>query len=74
MLRSRVETYHHPVRTCRMGPDPQHGAVVDAHARVHGIDALRVVDASIMPNIPSVNTNVPTIMLAERLADLIRHT
>ncbi|HEY1298069.1 MAG TPA: GMC oxidoreductase, partial [Chloroflexota bacterium] len=74
VLRSRVETYHHPVRTCRMGPDPRRGAVVDAHARVHGIDALRVVDASIMPDIPSVNTNVPTIMLAERLADLIRHT
>jgi choline dehydrogenase len=71
-LRARVETYHHPVGSCRMGPDPMAGAVVDAHARVRGIDGLRVVDASIMPEIPSANTNLPTLMLGERVAELIR--
>ncbi|MSX02752.1 MAG: choline dehydrogenase, partial [Actinobacteria bacterium] len=48
------------------------GAVVDSHTRVRGIDGLRVVDASIMPLIPGGNTNAPTIMVAERAADLIR--
>lgn len=62
-LRSRVETYHHPVGSCRLGSDA--GAVVDRQGRVHGVDRLRVVDASIMPQIPSANTNLPTIMLAE---------
>lgn len=71
-LKARVETYHHPVGTCRMGPDPVAGDVVDAQARVHGLDGLRVVDASIMPEIPCSNTNLPTLMLAERVADLIR--
>jgi len=71
-LKARVETYHHPVATCRMGPDPAAGDVVDAQARAHGLDGLRVVDASIMPEIPCSNTNLPTLMLAERVADLIR--
>jgi choline dehydrogenase len=71
-LKARVETYHHPVGTCRMGPDPTHGAVVDAQTRVHGIDALRIVDASIMPEIPSANTNLPKLMLARRVAALLR--
>jgi choline dehydrogenase len=63
-----VRTYHHPVGTCRMGTDPDGGAVVDAHGRLHGVDNLAVVDASIMPRIPRANTNLPTMMLAERIA------
>jgi choline dehydrogenase len=50
-----------------MGPDPDRGAVVDAEGRVHGVPGLSVVDASIMPDIPSANTNLPTIMLAEHV-------
>ena len=67
-IAARVSTYHHPVGTCRMGPDPDAGAVVDTRGRVHGIERLQVIDASIMPSIPSANTNLPTIMVAERLA------
>jgi choline dehydrogenase len=67
-IASRVSTYHHPVGTCRMGPDPGDGAVVDARGRVHGIERLHIADASIMPTIPSANTNLPTIMVAERIA------
>jgi choline dehydrogenase len=70
-IASRVGTYHHPVGTCRMGPDPGTGAVVDAHGRVHGIEHLYVADASIMPAIPSANTNLPTIMIAERIASCL---
>jgi choline dehydrogenase len=69
-IRSTLGTYHHPVGTCRMGVDD--GAVVDPAGRVHGVDGLRVCDASIMPGIPSANTNMPTIMVAERIASLIR--
>jgi choline dehydrogenase len=64
-------TYHHPVGTCAMGGDPSAGAVVDAACRVHGVGGLRVIDASIMPDIPSANTHVPTVMVAERAAALI---
>ena len=67
----RVSSYHHPVGTCRMGADPDDGAVVDARGRVHGIEHLLVADASIMPTIPSGNTNLPTIMVAERIASWI---
>ena len=70
-IASRVDTYHHPAGTCHMGPDPGDGAVVDARGRVHGIDHLQVADASIMPAIPSANTNLPTIMIAERVAPWI---
>ena len=62
-------TIFHPVGTCRMGRGD--GAVVDDRLRVHGIDALRVIDASIMPRITSGNTNAPTYMIAERGADFI---
>jgi choline dehydrogenase-like flavoprotein len=54
-----------------MGPDPAAAAVVDHCARVHGIIGLSVADASIMPELPSANTNLPTIMLAERVAALV---
>jgi 5-(hydroxymethyl)furfural/furfural oxidase len=62
----------HPVGTCTMGRTADPMAVVDDHCRVHGVANLRVVDASVMPRIPSANTNLPTIMIAEHAAELIR--
>jgi choline dehydrogenase len=70
-LRRRLMLIYHPVGTCRMS-DEGEDAVVDSRLRVHGLDALRVVDASVMPVIPGGNTNAPTIMIAERASDLIR--
>lgn len=64
-----ASSVHHPVGTCRMGHDP--AAVLDAELRVRGVNGLRVIDASVMPTITSGNTNAPTVMIAERAADLI---
>jgi choline dehydrogenase len=64
----RFSSYQHGVGTCRMGPGTDRMAVVSARGVVHGINGVRVVDASIMPTIPAANTNLPTIMVAERLA------
>jgi len=71
-LRKHSDTEYHPVGTCKMGPDTDPMAVVDASLRVHGLQGLRVVDASVMPQVVTGNTNAPTMMIAEKAADMIR--
>jgi 5-(hydroxymethyl)furfural/furfural oxidase len=68
-VRNNVAGTFHPVGTCRMGGAHDRDAVTDPEGRVHGIEHLRVIDASIMPTVPRGNTNIPTIMVAEKLAD-----
>lgn len=70
-VRQTAVTAHHPCGTCRMGAAGDSGAVVDAQLRVHGVEGLRVVDASVFPDLVGGNINAPVIMIAERTADLI---
>jgi 5-(hydroxymethyl)furfural/furfural oxidase len=73
LLRETVTGLFHPVGTCRMGAQGDRNAVVDNCGRVFGVANLRVADASIMPSIPRANTNIPTIMIAEKIAHAINH-
>ena len=68
-VRNNAETTYHPIGTCKMGQDPQ--SVVDDRLRVHGIEGLRVADASIMPTLTSGNTNAPSIMIGEKCAAMV---
>jgi choline dehydrogenase-like flavoprotein len=70
-IRATATTTYHPVGTCRMGPADDPRSVVDAQLRVHGIEALRVADASIMPDIIGGNTSAPSMMIGERAAAFI---
>ena len=67
---ANAKTDHHPVGTCKMGTGPD--AVVGLDLKVHGLEGLRVCDTSVMPRVPSCNTNAPTIMMGEKGADIIR--
>jgi choline dehydrogenase len=71
-VKRESSVYYHPTSTCRMGPPSDSLAVVDARLNVYGIDRLRVVDASVMPKIPAAHTCAPTIMIAEKAADMIK--
>jgi choline dehydrogenase len=69
-IRNNSQTAYHPIGTCRMGQGPN--SVVDEKLKVHGIEGLRIADASIFPTMPSGNTNAPSIMVGEKAAELIR--
>jgi len=70
-IRNNSQTAYHPIGTCRMGPaGPK--TVVDDKLQVHGIEGLRVADASIFPTMPSGNTNAPSIMVGEKMADILK--
>ncbi len=69
---ANARTQHHSSGTCKMGPASDPMAVVDQYCRVHGVESLRVVDASVMPDVVRANTNATTIMIAERVADWIK--
>lgn len=69
-IRQNSQTAYHPIGTCRMGPGAN--AVVDDRLRVHGLQGLRIADASIFPTMPSGNTNAPSILVGEKAADLLR--
>jgi choline dehydrogenase len=71
-IRNNSGTIGHPVGTAKMGPDSDNGAVVDHFCRVRGVEGLRVVDASVMPNIVRANTNLTCIMIGQRVADRMR--
>jgi choline dehydrogenase len=71
-IRNNADTEYHPVGTCKMGPDSDPMAVVDDQLRFKGISNLRIVDASIMPTLCTGNTNAPTVMIAEKAADMIK--
>lgn len=71
-IRRNCSTGAHPSCTARMGPEDDPGAVADQYGRVHGVRGLRIADASLMPVVPSANTNVPTIMVGERVAEWVR--
>ncbi len=71
-IRSNAETAYHPCGTCKMGVDEM--AVVDENLKVKGIENLRVVDASVIPEIPSANLNAPTLMISEKASDIIINT
>ena len=71
-IREHAETVYHPVGSCKMGVDADPMAVVDPECRVRGIDGLRVVDAAVMPDLVGANINATVIMIAEKMADIIR--
>jgi choline dehydrogenase/4-pyridoxate dehydrogenase len=71
-IRTTAITLHHPAGTCKMGPENDESAVVDPQLRVRGVESLRVIDASVMPDLVSGNINAPVMMIAEKAADMIR--
>jgi choline dehydrogenase len=71
---AHAEHYYHPVGTCKMGPASDPFAVVDTCGQVHGLEGLTVADASIMPVIPRANTNIPCVVVGEKIASFLCHT